>query len=113
MRTLAGWLELQQRVHPRDIELGLERVARVARALGVERPDAPTWIVGGTNGKGSTLAFLDSILTAAQFTTGVFTSPHLVRYNERVRVGGAEATDAELIEAFEAIIDEELRGDRH
>lgn len=109
MRTLAEWLELQQRVHPREIELGLERVARVARALGIERPDAPTWIVGGTNGKGSTLAFLDSILTAAAFTTGVFTSPHLVRYNERVRVGGAEATDAELIEAFEAI--EAARGD--
>lgn len=103
MRSLAEWIELQQRVHPRAIDLGLERVARIARALGVERPDAPTWIVGGTNGKGSTIAYLHSILAAAQFTTGVFTSPHLVRYNERVRVGGAEVPDAELIEAFEAI----------
>ena len=103
MRTLAEWLELQQRVHPRDIELGLERVAHVARRLGVERPDAPTWIVGGTNGKGSTVAFLDALLSAAQFTTGVFTSPHLVRYNERIRIGGAEAGDAELLEAFAAI----------
>lgn len=103
MRTLAEWIELQQRVHPRHIELGLERVASVARALGVDRPDAPTWIVGGTNGKGSTIAWLESMLAAAQFTTGVFTSPHLVRYNERIRVGGAEAGDAELVEAFEAI----------
>jgi len=103
MRALAEWIELQQRVHPRDIDLGLERVARVARALGVERPDAPTWIVGGTNGKGSTIAYLDSIMAAARLTTGVFTSPHLVRYNERIRIGGTEVPDARLVEAFEAI----------
>ena len=107
-RRLADWLELQQRIHPRSIELGLARVSAVARALGVDRPGVPTWIVGGTNGKGSTVALLEAMLAAAGVVTGAFTSPHLVRYNERVRIGGVEATDAELVGAFEAI--ERARG---
>ncbi len=103
MRTLADWLELQQRAHPRSIDLGLERVGRVARALDVARPRVPTYIVGGTNGKGSTVALIDSMLRAAGLATGAFMSPHLVRYNERIRIGGDEAPDAELVQAFDAI----------
>lgn len=103
MRTLADWLELQQQVHPRSIDLGLARVGRVARALEVDRPRVPTFVIGGTNGKGSTVAMLESMLRAAGLTTGAFTSPHLVRYNERIRVNAVEAGDAELVAAFEAI----------
>jgi dihydrofolate synthase/folylpolyglutamate synthase len=108
-RTLDDWLGLQQRGHPRSIDLGLARVGRVARTLGVDRGQAPTFIVGGTNGKGSTVALLDAMLRAAGVLTGAFTSPHLVRYNERIRIGAAEADDAELVDAFEAI--EQARGD--
>lgn len=109
MRTLGEWLELQQRLHPRSIELGLDRVARVARILGVDRPRALTLTVGGTNGKGSTVAYLEAIARAAGRRTGAFTSPHLVRYNERIRIGGVAAADAALVQAFEAI--EAARGD--
>lgn len=108
-RPLAVWLELQQRGHPRSIDLGLERVGRVAQALGVAGRRVPTFIVGGTNGKGSTVALLDAMLRAAGLATGVFSSPHLVRYNERIHLGGAEVSDAELVRAFEAI--EQVRGD--
>lgn len=109
MRTLGEWLELQQRLHPRSIELGLDRVARVARTLGVDRPRALTLAVGGTNGKGSTVAYLEAISCAAGRRTGAFTSPHLVRYNERIRIAGVPAEDAALVQAFEAI--EAARGD--
>lgn len=102
-RSLAEWLDYQQRVHPRSIELGLDRVAEVWRRLG--RPaSAPVVItVGGTNGKGSTVAFLEAMLVADGKRTGCYTSPHLLRYNERVRVGGADADDAALVAAFERI----------
>jgi dihydrofolate synthase/folylpolyglutamate synthase len=102
-RTLAEWLELQQSVHVRGIDLELSRVARVASRLGVDRPHCPVVTVGGTNGKGSVVAFLEALALASGINPGVFTSPHLVRYNERIRIGGAEATDDELIEAFERI----------
>ena len=108
-RTLAEWLELQQSVHARGIDLELSRVARVAERLGVSRPSCPVVTVGGTNGKGSVVAFLEAIARSAGVTPGVFTSPHLVRYNERVRIDGTEATDDELIDAFERI--EAARGE--
>lgn len=108
-RTLDEWLALQQSVHVRGIDLELSRVTRVARHLGVDKPRCPVVTVGGTNGKGSVVAFLESIVQSADTTAGVFTSPHLIRYNERIRVGGREATDDELIEAFERI--ERARGD--
>lgn len=101
--TLDGWLQWQQTLHPRAIDLGLDRVRQVAERLGVLRPACPVITVGGTNGKGSCVTYLDAILSAAGYRVGVYTSPHLVRYNERVRVGGREATDAELVEAFERI----------
>lgn len=103
MRTLAEWLELQDSVHPRSIDLSLERVAKVAERLGVAAPAFRVITVGGTNGKGSVAAHAEALLSAVGTPVGLFTSPHLVRYNERIRVSGAEAGDAELIEAFERI----------
>ncbi|HET7756104.1 MAG TPA: bifunctional tetrahydrofolate synthase/dihydrofolate synthase, partial [Steroidobacteraceae bacterium] len=103
MRSLAEWLALQEAVHPRTIDLGLERVAAVARTLGLATPPFRVITVGGTNGKGSVAAHADALLRTLGAKTGLFTSPHLVRYNERIRIQGAEAGDAELIEAFERI----------
>ncbi len=103
MADLAAWLERQQALHPKTIDLTLERVTLVARRLGLERPACPVITVGGTNGKGSTVAFLESLLRASGRRVGVFTSPHLVRYNERIRVDGAEASDSALVQAFAAI----------
>jgi dihydrofolate synthase / folylpolyglutamate synthase len=103
MRTLAEWLRLQEAVHPKSIDMGLERVSRVAHALGVARPAFAVITVGGTNGKGSVAAHLEALLTALGASTGLFTSPHFIRYNERIRVGGSEVGDEELITAFERI----------
>ena len=101
-RTLSDWLARLEQLHPVAIELGLERVRRVKDALGLA-PAFPVLVVGGTNGKGSTCAILDAILRAAGYRTGLYTSPHLLRYNERVRVAGREASDAELVAAFEHV----------
>ena len=101
-RTLAGWLEYIERQHPSAIALGLERVAEARDALGVEL-DCPVLTVGGTNGKGSTCAILSSILGCAGYRVGLYTSPHLLRYNERVRIDGVEASDAALRDAFAAV----------
>ncbi len=103
MRSLADWLEQQQQSHPSAIDLTLERVREVARRLELLTPAYRVITVGGTNGKGSTVAYLDALLRAAGQSTGRFTSPHLVRYNERICVNGNEATDAQLIESFERI----------
>jgi dihydrofolate synthase / folylpolyglutamate synthase len=102
-RSLDEWLALQEAVHPKSIDLGLTRVAAVARRLGIDRPSAVVITVGGTNGKGSTVAHLEALLLAAGRSVGLFTSPHFLRYNERIRIGGAEAEDEEIIEAFERI----------
>src|ERR1700722_14063042 len=102
-RTLAEWLALQEQVHSRAIDLGLGRVGAVARTLGVERPAYRVITVGGTNGKGSTVATLEALALALGLRVGSLTSPHLLRYNERIRIDGREATDAQLIEVFERI----------
>jgi len=102
-KTLDDWLDYQQRVHPRSIELGLARVREVWQRLGAVAPAPIVITVGGTNGKGSTVAFLEAMLTAMGKRVGCYTSPHLQRYNERVRLLGREASDAELIDAFERI----------
>jgi dihydrofolate synthase / folylpolyglutamate synthase len=102
-RSLEEWLDVQQSVHARSIDLGLERIGPVAERLGVRNPSYRVITVGGTNGKGSTVAHLDAMLRAAHVKTGAFTSPHLVRYHERIRIGGTPASDASLIQAFEAI----------
>ena len=103
MRTLAEWLALQESVHPKSIDLELTRVAAVARALRIAAPAFPVITVGGTNGKGSTVAHLAALLGALGASTGMFTSPHLIRYNERIRVNGEEVGDQQLIAAFERI----------
>ena len=106
-RTLAGWLEYIERQHPSAIALGLERVGEARKALGIEL-GCPVVTVGGTNGKGSTSAMVSSILRCAGYRVGLYTSPHLRRYNERVRIGGREADDAALCDAFDAV--ERARG---
>jgi dihydrofolate synthase/folylpolyglutamate synthase len=107
-RTLAQWLDYQQGVHPSEIELGLDRVREVWQRMGA--PRAPrNLIVGGTNGKGSTVAYLEAMLRAAGYRVGAYTSPHLLVYNERVRIDGEMASDASLCEAFARI--EDARGD--
>ena len=103
MRTLAEWLTLQESVHPQSIDLGLERVTRVAHELGVAAPAFPVFTVAGTNGKGSVVAHLEALLRTLGVHAGVFTSPHLTRYNERIRLDGREVDDAQLIAAFEHI----------
>ncbi len=103
MRTLADWLAYIEGQHPRQIELGLDRVREVADRLGLGKPAREIITVAGTNGKGSTVAFIESIARAGEWQVGAYTSPHLFRYNERVRVNGVEADDASLVEAFEAV----------
>ncbi len=98
-KDLAGWLAYIERQHPQMIALGLERVARVRDAMGLA-PAVPVITVAGTNGKGSTCAMLEAILMAAGYRVGLYTSPHLSRYNERVRIAGREADDAALASAF-------------
>lgn len=106
--TLDGWLALLEARHTQPIQLGLERVAAVLERMAVTNT-AVVLTVGGTNGKGSTCTMLEAILRAAGYRTGMYSSPHLLRYNERVRVDGAEASDAELVEAFEEV--ERARGE--
>ncbi len=109
MRSLADWLEQQTKSHPRSIDLTLERVREVARRMELLTPAHRVITVGGTNGKGSTVACIDAVLRAGGVRCGRFTSPHLTRYNERICVDGVEASDPELIESFERI--DAARGD--
>lgn len=105
--TLDGWLALLEVRHAQPIQLGLERVASVHAALGADL-DAVVITVGGTNGKGSTCAMLEAILLAEGYRVGCYTSPHLLRYNERVRIDGRDIDDAALVAAFAAV--ERVRG---
>jgi dihydrofolate synthase/folylpolyglutamate synthase len=104
-KTLSDWLVYLTARHPRGeagIELGLGRVAAVKNALG-QRQNVPVIIVAGTNGKGSTCAMLERILLSAGYRVGLYTSPHLLRYNERVRINGQSADDALLCAAFAGV----------
>jgi dihydrofolate synthase/folylpolyglutamate synthase len=96
---LAGWLAHVERQHPSAIALGLERVSVVLAELAIPK-SCPIVVVGGTNGKGSTCAMLEVCLRAAGYRVGLYTSPHLLRYNERVRIEGREVDDAALVESF-------------
>lgn len=109
MKTLADWLSYLEQLHPTVIDMGLERAGEVARRLGLGRPAARVITVTGTNGKGSTCALLAGLLQAQGHRVGVYSSPHLLRYNERVRIDGQEASDAQLCEAFAAV--EQARGE--
>lgn len=100
---LAAWLAWQESLHPVAIELGLKRVRALRKRLGSRRPAPTVLTVGGTNGKGSVAAYLDAIIRRAGYVVGLFTSPHLLRYNERIRIGGQPVDDATLMAAFERI----------
>ena len=108
-RTLDDWLDHIERQHPRAIDMGLDRVRAVSRRMTPGKPARQVAIVGGTNGKGSTVAFIEAIARAAGLRVGAYTSPHLLAYNERVRIDGRDADDGALVEAFEAV--EAARGD--
>ena len=102
MKTLQDWLDFCERLHPVAIDMGLERVREVADRLAL-RFVCPVITVAGTNGKGSTCAMLEAILLQAGYRTGVYTSPHLVHFEERCRLSGQSATAEALAEAFAAV----------
>lgn len=100
--TLEAWLDHIEGIHPQTVVMGLERVAAVRGALGLV-PSFTGIAVGGTNGKGSACAMLEAMLCHAGYKVGCYTSPHLTRYNERVRIDGRAASDIDLVRAFAAI----------
>ena len=99
MKTLDDWLAHCEQLHPKTIDMGLDRVRAVAERMGL-RFDCPVFTVAGTNGKGSTCAMLEAILTQAGFRTGLFTSPHLVRFEERCRIRGQNVDASDLVAVF-------------
>lgn len=103
MKTLDQWLRLLESRHPVEIELGLARISQVARKLNIGAIATKVVVVAGTNGKGSCVRTLESLAIAAGLQVATYTSPHLIRYNERVRIQGREVTDTLLCEAFETI----------
>jgi len=107
--TLDQWLAWQETLHPSAIDLGLERPGRVLAALGLGKPAHKLITVAGTNGKGSSVAMLEAMLLAAGYRVGTYTSPHLMRYNERIRLNGAPVADAPICDAFARI--DAARGD--
>jgi dihydrofolate synthase/folylpolyglutamate synthase len=106
---LDAWLKWQETLHPSEIELGLDRVSEVARRMGVLQSQSKVITVAGTNGKGSSLSMLESIYRAAGYQTGLYTSPHIHRYNERIRINGLEVQDGLLCQAFESV--DQARGE--
>jgi len=108
-RSLANWLAYLEQLHPTAIDMGLDRVRAVAARMAMTRPAPLVVTVTGTNGKGSTCAFIASLLNAQGLKIGSYRSPHLLRYNERVLLSGREASDAELCEAFAVV--EAARGE--
>lgn len=107
--TLRDWLTWQESLHAKEIELGLDRCRAVAERMQINQPRYATISVAGTNGKGSSVAMLDSILRAQGYRVGRYTSPHLIRYNERIRVAGEIVDDATICAAFDRI--DRARGD--
>ena len=107
--SLDEWLQWQETLHPSSIDLGLERAARVADRLGCCTPAPIVISVAGTNGKGSCVALLEAILLRAGYRVGCYTSPHLLRYNERLRLQGQAVSDRLLVDAFARV--DRARGD--
>lgn len=101
--TLQEWLDWQETLHPSEIELGLERVDSVWRRLCSEGLGSTVITISGTNGKGSSASILESILLAAGYSVGCYTSPHLLKYNERIRVNGQDALDQAICAAFSRV----------
>ena len=108
-RTVSDWLEYLESLHPSEIELGLERIRGVAERLNCLKPAPLVILVAGTNGKGTSSALLANLLRAQGMTVGVYSSPHIQRYNERVQINGEQISDAELLHSFEQV--EAVRGD--
>lgn len=108
-RNLEQWLSYLEQLHPNEIDMGLARVQDVARRLGLPRIAEKVVTVTGTNGKGSTCAFLASLVAQQNLQVGVYSSPHLLHYNERVRISGEDVSDQQLCAAFTAV--EAARGD--
>ena len=106
--NLSDWLEYQQGLNSKEIDLNLTRVEEVYNALNITLPKDNIFLVGGTNGKGTTVALLEDILIQKDLKTGVYTSPHLINYNERVCVDKNPLSDKELVNSFEQI--EQFRG---
>ena len=107
--TLQEWLSWQEQLYPDVIDLGLHRVQSLLKALDLGHPGFPILTVGGTNGKGSSVSFAEAMLRAAGHKVGAYVSPHLLRYNERVRVDGVDVSDQEFCESFQRI--DEARGE--
>ena len=101
--SLDEWLAFISQIHPREIELGLERVSRVASRLGLSKPAPKVITVAGTNGKGSTVKTLETVLRASGYSTGAYTSPHILRFNERIRLEGEDVADAAIVNCFARI----------
>ncbi len=101
--TLEQWLAYQEHLHPHTIDMGLDRVREVAARMGLTRPASFVYVIAGTNGKGSTVAFIEAIFRAAGYSVGAYTSPHIRRYNERIRINGDEVKDEALCQSFERI----------
>ena len=101
--VLAKWLAHLEVQHPKTIDLGLERTREVADRLGLLAPRCKTITVAGTNGKGTCVAALDALLRAQSGVVGLYTSPHLLRYNERIVINGQPAGDDDIVAAFVAI----------
>jgi len=108
-RTLGEWLAYLEQLHPSAIDMGLDRAREVTNRMGLQKPAPRVVTVTGTNGKGSTCAFVASLLRTQGLKVGVYSSPHLLRYNERVQIDGVEVSDERLCEAFAAL--EAGRGD--
>ena len=108
-KTVDEWLDWQQTIHPLNIDFKLERILSVYKKLNISSIANKIITVAGTNGKGSTVSFLESILSKKNYRVGTFTSPHILRYNERIKINGQEIDDKSLLETFEMIDDR--RGD--
>lgn len=101
--SLATWLDYLLAGHPTEIDMGLNRITDVAQRMDLLTSSSKVITVAGTNGKGTTCAYLERILRQAGYSVGVYSSPHIINYNERVRIDGIDASDAEFISAFLAI----------
>jgi dihydrofolate synthase/folylpolyglutamate synthase len=101
--TLQAWLKWQESSHPLTIDLGLERVEKVYKALNPDGTKPLTITVAGTNGKGSCIAYLEAIYRAQAYRVGAYTSPHILRYNERIKIDGSPVSDELICQAFERI----------
>ena len=103
LKTLNDWLEWQQKLHPANIDFKIERIKSVFNRLGINRIADKIIIIAGTNGKGSTVSILESLLFQAKLKVGAFTSPHIQRYNERIKINKEEVSDDENLDYFKKL----------